>query len=175
MHNDWPSLLTSALMLISVILLLASASHDLIARTVPNWMALALALVGLTQRAVAGSIPGGLIAGLTIFILAALCWRRGWLGGGDVKLLGAASMVVPPSNVPAFICAVALAGGILAVMYLTANRLAASPKRLSRTRPSPAAMGLFRRALRAERWRIRRGGPLPYACAIAAGFIVVAF
>ena len=173
MHNDWPSLLTSALTLISVTVLLVAALHDLVARTVPNWMALALALLGLAQRAVAGSIPGGLIAGLIVFILAALCWRRGWLGGGDVKLLGAASMVVPPSNVPAFICAVALAGGILALMYVSANRLAASRNLHPRPRPGPAAMGLFRRALRAERWRIRRGGPLPYACAIAAGFIVV--
>ncbi len=175
MHTDWPSLLTSALTLISVTVLLVSAFHDLMARTVPNWMAFALALLGLTQRAVAGSIPGGLLAGLIVFILAAFCWRRGWLGGGDVKLLGAASMVVPPSNVPAFICAVALAGGILAVMYVIANRLAASRKLPARPYPGPAAKGLFRRALRAERWRIQRGGPLPYACAIAAGFIVVVF
>jgi hypothetical protein len=27
--------------------------------------------------------------------------------------------------------------------------------------------------LRAERWRISRGGPLPYACAIAFGFLFV--
>jgi prepilin peptidase CpaA len=32
---------------------------------------------------------------------------------------------------------------------------------------------LLARALRVEQWRIRRGGPLPYACAIAAGGLFI--
>jgi prepilin peptidase CpaA len=32
---------------------------------------------------------------------------------------------------------------------------------------------LLARALRVERWRIHRGGPLPYACAIAAGGLFI--
>jgi prepilin peptidase CpaA len=173
MDYDWPSLLTTALTLISAAVLLLASLHDIIARTVPNWTAVTLALLGLAQRAVAGSIPGGLLAGLLVFALAAFCWRRGWLGGGDVKLLGAASLIVSPGHVPAFICAVALAGGILALVYVIANRIIAArtPQSLVHTQfPTP---GIFGRALRIERWRIRRGGPLPYACAIAVGFVVV--
>ncbi len=33
-----------------------------------------------------------LLAAGAVFVLSALCWRRGWMGGGDVKLLGAAAL-----------------------------------------------------------------------------------
>jgi prepilin peptidase CpaA len=173
MRYDWPSLLTSVPTLISAAILLAASLHDITARTVPNWMAIALLLLGLAQRGLAGSLPSGLLAGFIIFAIAAFCWRRGWLGGGDVKLLAAASLVVPPVNVPGFICAVALAGGILATMYIAARRVITATAAPAALPGHSADRGIFRRALRAERWRIRRGGPLPYACAIAAGFLIV--
>jgi prepilin peptidase CpaA len=173
MDYDWPSLLTTALTLIGAAVLLVASLHDIIARTVPNWTAVTLALLGLAQRAVAGGIAGGLLAGFVVFALAAFCWRRGWLGGGDVKLLGAASLIVSPGHVPAFICAVALAGGVLALVYVIASRIVAARAPQSPVHARFPTMGMFRRAIRIERWRIRRGGPLPYACAIAAGFVVV--
>ncbi len=166
MQQDWPSLLTSALTLTAAGVLLAASIHDMVARTVPDWMAIALALLGLALRATAGSLPSGLLAGIIVFVLAALCWRRGWLGGADVKLLGAAAIIVSPNGVPTFIAAVALAGGVLALIYLAARRIVAAP---AARRPG----GLVARALRVERRRIHRGGPLPYACAIAAGFLFV--
>ena len=88
------------------------------------------------------------------------------MGGGDVKLLGAAALGMPASSVLTFIAAVAMAGGVLAVFYLLARRLMPF-------RPSTRPKGMVARALRAERWRISRGGPLPYACAIAFGFLFV--
>ena len=166
MSYSWPSLLTSGLMLGSAALLLLASLHDLVARTVPNWLAVALAVLGIGLRAVGGSLLAGTCAGVIVFVLAAICWRRGWMGGGDVKLLAASSIVVPPSLVLSFITAVALCGGILALFYLIAGRLVPCP-RTARPR------SLFARALRVERWRIHRGGPLPYACAIAAGGLFI--
>jgi prepilin peptidase CpaA len=166
MSHHWLSLVTSGLMLCSAGLLLMAALHDLAARTVPNWMAGVLAVLGLALRAVAGGLLAGLCAGVVVFVLAAICWRRGWMGGGDVKLLAASGVVVPPSLVLSFIAAVAICGGVLAVAYLIAGRLVAAP-RTARPRT------LLARALRVERWRIHRGGPLPYACAIAAGGLFI--
>jgi prepilin peptidase CpaA len=83
-----------------------------------------------------------------------------------VKLLGAAALGMPASSVLTFIAAVAMAGGVLAVFYLVARRLMPF-------RRSPRPNGTVARALRAERWRISRGGPLPYACAIAAGALFI--
>jgi len=149
----------------SAVLLMASL-HDVAVRTVPNAMAAILALAGLAGAAIEGHLPGSVLAGLVVFAVGALCWRRGWLGGADVKLLAAASVAVPPASILPFILAVALAGGGLALIYLCAGPL-------MRGRRSHQPRRLLARALRAERWRIGRGGPLPYACAIAAGFLYV--
>ena len=54
----------------------------------------------------------GLLAGLLVFLAGAFCWRRGWLGGGDVKLLAATAVLVPPSLVVNLLLDVALAGGV---------------------------------------------------------------
>jgi prepilin peptidase CpaA len=162
----WSSLLSNSLVLASIVILLAAALHDIIARTVPNWMAATLAVLGLATQILHGHPITGLAAGLAVFLLAAFCWRHGWMGGGDVKLLGAAAMVVPPGDVANFIAAVALTGAALALIYLAARRITSAP---SAQRPTRLAA----RACRVERWRIRRGGPLPYACAIAAGFLFI--
>jgi prepilin peptidase CpaA len=88
------------------------------------------------------------------------------MGGGDAKLFGAVALLVPPNLAPALIVGIALSGGVLAVVFLTARRRIAVP---SSVRP----LGLLARAVRVERWRLRRGGPLPYAVAIASGAIIV--
>lgn len=147
-------------------LMIGASLHDLVTRTIPNGLALVLAGVGLIAATVGGHFPGALLAAAGVFIVSALCWRRGWMGGGDVKLLGAATLSVPPFMVPTFIVAVALAGGALAIVYLVTSWL--PPPRASH-RPD----SLLARAVRVERWRASRGGPLPYACAIAAGAVFV--
>jgi prepilin peptidase CpaA len=155
-----------SLLLASIAIVLAAALHDMAARTVPNWMAAALAVFGLMVQATSGHLIAGVVAGLIVFIAAAFCWRRGWMGGGDVKLLGAVAIVVPVGHVIQFVVAVTLTGATLAVIYLIARRVV----------PAPAARRpawLIARAARAECWRINRGGPLPYALAIAAGFLIV--
>ncbi|HVC63817.1 MAG TPA: A24 family peptidase [Acetobacteraceae bacterium] len=165
LHNP-PSLVSSILVLLSAAALLAASLHDVIGRTVPNWMAGILALSGLGLRAADGHLPGGIVAGVIVFAGAALCWRYRLMGGGDVKLLAATAIVVPPGAVPTFIAAVALAGGALALLYLAGRHRVGRPRT---KRPH----GLLARVLRVERWRIYRGGPLPYACAIAAGGLFV--
>jgi prepilin peptidase CpaA len=151
-------------------ILCMAAVHDVIARTVPNWMPVVLATIGVIESALGGRLIVSLLVGALVFILSGLCWKRGWLGGGDVKLLGAAAIAVPPMAVPPFVTAVALAGGVLSLVYLAVGRLIpAAVLRRSVGRP----VGLLSRALRLERWRLSRGGPLPYAVAIAAGGLFV--
>jgi prepilin peptidase CpaA len=164
MLNSWISLLPSAILLICALLLLSSGLHDLIARTIPNAIPVVIAILGAVTRLLQNEIVGALIAGFLISVAAVFCWHRGWLGGGDVKLLVAAALALPPVSVLPFIAAVAIAGGLLALIYLAARPLTSS-------HPASRPAGLFARALRVERWRIGRGGPLPYACAIAAGFV----
>jgi prepilin peptidase CpaA len=147
-------------------LILAASLHDVATRTIPDGLVLALAAAGLVSSALSGRLLGALLAAGGVFVVAALCWRRGWMGGGDVKLLGAAVLGMPPNSVLAFAAAVAFAGGLLALFYLAARRLVGAPA-------SPRPAGLLTRAMRVERWRLSRGGPLPYACAIAVGVLFV--
>lgn len=174
MSYGWSSLIAPATILAGMGLVLIAAVHDIVARTVPNWVSVLLALVGLGARIVDGKLMIGLLAALSVFMVAAFLWRRGWLGGGDVKLLGAAALVLPPTSVIPFIVAMSISGSLLAMAYLAAGYAARAVRRPVATngaRPN----GLIARAKRVELWRMRRGGPLPYACAIAAGFLFILF
>ena len=73
-------------------LLVIAALHDVAARTIPNWTSVLLALLGAVLRWMDGQLLFGLALGLAVFVVAAFCWRRGWMGGGDVKLLGAVAI-----------------------------------------------------------------------------------
>jgi len=149
-----------------ILCLLIAAGHDVVARTAPNWTAGGLLVCGAALRTLQGNLFTGLLVGLAMLLVAAFCWRRGWMGGGDVKLLTGAAVLVPPGQILGFVLAVTLSGGVLAMLYLAGKRFVPAP---APKRPR----NLLARALRAERWRIRRGGPLPYACAIAAGGLIV--
>ncbi len=154
------------LTLLAVGPLLFAALHDIAFRTIPNWVATALAADGTVLRAVGHSLPAGLGWGLAVFALAAICWRRGWLGGGDVKLLGATAILVPPTLVPGYIAAVSLAGGGLALAYLMLERIVPAPR-------LHQSASLLRRILIVECRRIRRRTSLPYAAAISAAALLM--
>ncbi len=131
-------------------------------RLVPNRVPAAIAAVGVLLRVTDGTWLLGFLAAFIVFVLAAFCWRRGWLGGADVKLFAAGALLVPPSAATGFILASCLAGGVLAILYAGLSHLVPPP---SATRPATN----LRRYLRVEQRRMQRHGPLPYATAIAAG------
>jgi prepilin peptidase CpaA len=150
----------------AVTLVLAASLHDLAARTIPNGLVVMLAFTGASIGVATGNAVSSLAAGTVVFVVAVFCWRKGWLGGGDVKLLGAAALAVSPGSVPLFVAAVAIGGGILAGIYLVLGPIVPDPGSAKPAR-------LLARAARAELWRLRRRGPLPYACAIAGAFLFV--
>jgi len=170
MLHDWASPIGQFLAGVVAAILCMAAVHDVLARTVPNWMPIVIAAIGAIESALGGRLIASLLVGAFVFILSGLCWKRGWLGGGDVKLLGAAAVAMPPMAVPPFVAAVALAGGVLGLAYLALGRLI--PAAVLR-RPVARPIGLLPRAWRLERRRLSRGGPLPYAVAIAAGGLFV--
>lgn len=146
----------------SALLLAAAATHDAATRTIPNWVPAGLLTLGIVVRALDGHALSGAAAASMVFAVCALAWLRGWLGGGDVKLAAAFALVLPPGQAGAFVLATALAGGVLALLYLALIRIV--------RRPAPGRrVGLIARFLKAEAWRICRGAPLPYGAAIAAG------
>jgi len=158
--------ITYILLLLAAAALLFAALHDIGFRTIPDWVSAALAADGGLLRLLDHRLPTGLGCGFVVFALAAACWWRGWMGGGDVKLLGATAILVPPNLVPGYIAAVAFAGGGLAMLYLVLERIIPS-LRLHH----PAS--LLRRILIVECRRIRRRTSLPYATAISAAALLM--
>jgi prepilin peptidase CpaA len=159
------SLLPAVLVALCVALLLFAAVHDVIARTIPDLVPLGILTSALALNLLSGSILLPLAATAAVAAVTLLLYWLRLMGGGDVKLLVAVAFLLPPDDVPKAALAIALAGGLLALLFLALR------PRLSGRRAAPAgrAAPLLRRALAAELWRIRRGGPLPYAVAICAG------
>lgn len=147
-------------------LLIGAALHDAATRTIPNVICSLLLVFTLAFRVTAGGVVEGICFGLVVFACMLLLWLRALVGGGDVKLITAASVAVPTSSLASFLLAVALAGGVLALTYLGLSLVVKRPA------PGPRH-GFFARILKAEAWRISRRGPLPYAAAIAAGGLIV--
>ncbi len=142
------------------LLFIVAALRDITLRTIPNAACAGLVLIGVMLRLQDGWIIQGVLLALLVFGGAVFCWRRGWMGGGDVKLLGAAAFVVSPQQVGHLFLLTAECGGVLALVYLALSRIV-------RLAPAGQPVGALARILRAERWRIRRGAPLPYGLAIA--------
>ncbi len=166
MPHAWSSSVEQVLILLGTAILIAAALRDFTVRSIPNWMAASLCVLGLVLRLLDGAIVAGLIAGAVVFLITLVCWLRGWLGGGDVKLMTAVAIVLPPASVPTFFVCMSVAGAIHALIYLAARRILPAP---SLRRPHT----IVGRALRVESRRIQRGGPLPYVCAITVGFLFV--
>ena len=87
-----------------------------------------------------------------VFAVGLLGFSRGWFGGGDVKLLTGVAAWAPLQLLLLQVTAVALAGGVLALIVLSARggmRLAHRDAALPRV--------------------FQPGAPMPYAVAIAGG------
>ena len=180
-------------------LLLAAAWNDLRTRLIPDGICLVLALLGLFYRAQFGLIEFAfsIIMSLLLFFLLFAAFNRGVVGGGDVKLLVATGLWLSPPDCYVFLVMTALAGGLLALLYLLARLVppgasADGQKGIrwsgsamwygSAMNDVPAATGGDNVAgngaapappdsgwVGAELARMRLGDPMPYGVAIAVG------
>ncbi len=157
-----------ALTTLSVCLLIYAALHDMAARTVPNWVSVALLAPGVALQIYAHSLGISLVIACGYFCFLYLLWLAGVMGAGDVKLWTAASLLVPARMQPQleFILTVTLTGGGLAIAYLLLRYLVPCPA------PSKAGT-LLLRCFRVEAWRINRQTALPYAVSISAGAVMM--
>ncbi len=145
-------------------LLAWAAWTDLIKRTIPNAVCIALLVIGFALRAAAGPWPLATSAGIAAlaFVVLAAAHAAGALGGGDVKLAAAMLVGLSPLAAYRFTVMTILAGGVLVLVHLALRALPPA-------RPAPAGAALPTRIWRAERWRVQRHGGLPYGIAIAFG------
>ena len=78
-----------------------------------------LALLGIaSQLASPTHVTESLIAATILLLLLIVIYQRGWIGGGDVKLLVALAIGLPLMGVIQLLTMTALAGGVLALVHL---------------------------------------------------------
>lgn len=150
--------------LVMLVLLIFAALRDIVSRTIPDSIALLIAFTGAFARILDGPSALAISVGTAslLFVVLLITFYRGFIGGGDVKLMAALCIGLSPFDSYRFVIATAVSGGVLAVAYLV---LSLSPRGPRKTRRTP----LLRRIVAVESWRIRKRGPLPYGVAIAAG------
>ncbi len=146
-----------------LILFLYAAVSDFNGLRIPNWLPLAAALAFLPAGLLAGlgwdsllirhysMAPPALAVGLFVF------WR-GWLGGGDVKLLVAVSVWTGWQTFPAYLITTAILGGALALFALFVLH-------------PPGSMLL--RWVPMLKKGFAKGDKIPYGIAISAGVLPI--
>lgn len=153
----------------------AGAFLDIETRRIPNWLTVSSILVGLALHQTFGGWPGagmaalaGLVGGAAFFLFFAV----GGMGAGDIKMIAAVSLIAGFGNLVEVLVAIALAGGMFAlVLALIRGRLRSTAANVGRLiqhhamagiAPHPDLNLLSSKALR-----------LPYGVPIAAGCWIV--
>jgi prepilin peptidase CpaA len=98
--------------------------------------------------------------GLVVAALAMGAFAIGWFGGGDAKMIAAASLWLGPIALGPFVVVTALAGGLLALVLLVSRKVA-------RHTGLPRGPRWLRQIL-------RRGSGVPYGVALAVGLLCAA-
>jgi prepilin peptidase CpaA len=166
--------------------MIAGAVYDAATLTIPNWIsAVLLALfpvlafaAGLswTEAGIHAAVGfAALVAGIGLF-------AAGLIGGGDAKLFAAISLYVGASGFGAFVFAVAVAGGALALTLLIVRYVGTffggrlesfSQAAGGESNSYGAAIGAAIAQLERFKHLTSRGAGIPYGIAIAAGGLIV--
>lgn len=143
------------LLLVFPIAMVFAGAMDLLTMTIPNRISVALVGAFLVAAPLAGLSLEAFLwhVGIGAAVLAAgiFLFAMGWIGGGDAKLLAAASLWIGFDNFLMYMAQVAVLGGILALAILVYRRMPV------------AALPLPAWALRLH----KSGGGIPYGLAIA--------
>ncbi len=153
-------MITTLLCLAFPLLLIYAAWHDVSTMTIPNWVSIVLAIVFVPAAMAAGlswnEIGMHLVFGAVVLIVCAALFYMNVFGGGDAKVIAAASLWTGLSATAPFVMGMAIAGGALAALLIVMRRM-----KLSSSKP----------------WLNRLMSPeegAPYAVAIAAGALLAA-
>lgn len=152
-----------------------AAWRDIATRTIPDSISIAIIAVGVVARMFDGwqALGISLFVAAIVFVCLIPLQTRGLLGGADLKLLTALAVGLSPAGTYHLVIAVMLLGAALAAVYMALRVL------VIRFAPAPGPVSHFRdrgtaiRVATIETWRIRKGAPLPYGIAIAAGAVFV--
>lgn len=118
--------ISSMLLAVLPVLTIIAALHDLTTMKIPNWISGSM-IVGFFPAALALGLPWATVGVSAALAAAALLVGMGmfaanWIGGGDAKLLAAATLWMGATGALPFIVYTALAGGGFCLLLLMARR-----------------------------------------------------
>ena len=153
-------LITSLLCLAFPLLLIYAAWHDVSTMTIPNWVSISLAAAFIPAAFAAGlpieQIGWHLMFGAIVLVVCAVLFYLNVFGGGDAKVIAAASLWTGLAGGAPFVMGMAIAGGALAGVLIVLRRM-----NIQSDKP----------------WAARLLSPeegAPYAVAIAIGALIAA-
>ena len=150
--------LADAALLLMGLAVLASALFDLRTYEIPDTITV---LIIIGAMLFGWATPGfdwasHAAAGGIFFAFGLLAFARGWLGGGDVKVMTGCACWATLGTLAQQVVLIAIAGGVLALVLMTVRRGLALAGVTGDNAPR----------------LVRIGADLPYAVAIAAGMTV---
>ena len=153
--------------------LVAAAYSDIRYRVLPDTISVLLVIFAVLRWGLAGewhTLLWAVVCGAGIFVAGALAFARGILGGGDVKMATAVSILVGANAVASFLVIMSLVGGGLSVIVLVRYYCA----NIFKNRGSPEP-GIDSGAGRVDAGSATVKPTVPYGVAIAcAGLYVLA-
>jgi prepilin peptidase CpaA len=136
-----------------------AAAMDLFTMTIPNRVSILLVVSFAIVAWIVGPswavLNNHLTVGAIVFVAAIAMFAMGWLGGGDAKILSAASLWIGPDLLANYLVYVGLIGGVLAFALLRYRSITVLPEWLSN-----------------QTWALRlheKNGGMPYGVALGAG------
>lgn len=150
-------MLEYALLLIFPLAMAYAGAMDFFTMTIPNRISLALiagfVVVAAVSRPSLAALQGHVGAGALMLVVGIGMFALGWLGGGDAKIMAAASLWIGFDHLLPYLLYVAVCGGVLSLLILAYRGL-----------PLPAT-------LYGQPWATRlhdKEGGIPYGIALAA-------
>ncbi|MDA7949649.1 MAG: prepilin peptidase [Hyphomicrobiaceae bacterium] len=151
-----------ALVFVFPALMIFAGACDLFTMTIPNRVSLALVAGFVCLAPFAGfswEMFGYHVAlGAGMLAISILMFARNWIGGGDAKLIAAASLWMGPAHILEYGFIAALSGGLLTLIILRFRNI-----------PLPAGIATQTWVLRLH----RASGGVPYGIALSTAGLMV--
>ena len=126
---------TDALVALLAAILIVAAAGDLRTRNIPNALNLTIALLAIPYWWFAGfalwpDIPVQLALAIGTLLVFSAAFAIGWMGGGDVKMLAALALWLPPLALMKLLVVMSIAGGVLTVAMAVRHRVSRAEHKL---------------------------------------------